>query len=237
MQTNPKYSNAYLRWTMTERIQHWVLAITFSLLVITGFALKYPESWWAWPFAMAGAFDLRGFLHRLAATFYLALSLYHLGYLFFTTRGRAQLRALMLKIQDFIDMKRQVWRNLGKHAPLPQYGHFTYWEKLEYWALAWGTAIMAFTGLILWFENISLKIFPLWILDVSTVIHFYEAILATLAIFIWHFYFVIFNPTVYPVNFSMFNGYITEEGMREEHAGALQEIRQQLAGKKTQHKV
>lgn len=236
MQRNEKYSNAFLRWTFNERLQHWVLAISFILLVITGFALKYPESWWAWPFVVTGAIDLRGFLHRLAATFYLALSIYHLAYLFFTTRGRAKLRALMLKIQDFADMKRQMWRNLGKHAPHPQYGHFTYWEKFEYWALVWGTVIMALTGLILWFENISLRIFPLWIMDVSTVIHFYEAILATLAIFIWHFYFVIFNPTVYPVNFSMFNGYITEEEMLEEHAGELEGIRQQLVDKQDAEK-
>ena len=121
-------------------------------------------------------------------------------------------------------MKRQVRRNLGKNVPLPLYGHFTYWEKFEYWALVWGTVVMALTGLILWFENISLIIVPLWILNVATVIHFYEAILATLAIFIWHFYFVIFNPAVYPVNFSMFNGFITYKEMEEEHAGELQDI-------------
>lgn len=59
MQSNEKYSQAYLRWTVNERTQHWILAISFIVLVFTGFALKYPESWWSWPFLYAGAFDLR----------------------------------------------------------------------------------------------------------------------------------------------------------------------------------
>ncbi|MCA9743615.1 MAG: cytochrome b/b6 domain-containing protein [Deferribacteres bacterium] len=224
MQSNEKYSQAYLRWTVNERTQHWILAISFIVLVFTGFALKYPESWWSWPFLYAGAFDLRGTLHRIAGSAYLALSFYHVWYLLFNERGRAKLQALKLRLQDIFDMKDQILHNLGKSRTVPKYGHFTYWEKFEYWALVWGTLIMAFTGLVLWFENISLQIFPLWFLDVSTVIHFYEAILATLAILVWHFYFVIFNPTVYPVNFSMFNGYITEEEMREEHAAELEEF-------------
>ena len=32
----------YLRMTLNERIQHINLAINFTILVITGFALKYP---------------------------------------------------------------------------------------------------------------------------------------------------------------------------------------------------
>lgn len=233
MQANEKYPQIYLRWTRAERLQHWVLAASFLTLVVTGFALKYPDSWWVWPFDVTGWIDLRGTLHRIAATCYLLLAGYHIGYLSFTRRGRAQFRALMIRLQDLADMKMQILHNLGKPVPVPRYGHFTYWEKLEYWALVWGTFIMALTGLILWFESISLKIFPLWILDVSTVIHFYEAVLASLAILVWHFYFVIFNPNVYPINWSMFNGLITKKEMEEEHAGELEEIEHHLQ----EHKV
>lgn len=217
----------YLRWTLNERIQHWFLAISFILLVFTGFALKYPETWWAWPFVFASnTIDLRSFLHRLAATVTMALGLYHIGYLIFAERGRQQWRALMLRWQDFRDMRQQILHNLGKAPSEPRYGHFTYWEKLEYWALIWGTVVMAVTGLMLWFENISLRFLPLWALDIATVIHFYEAILATFAIIVWHFYFVIFNPNTYPINFSMFNGHLTHEEMEMEHAGELERIRQ-----------
>lgn len=230
---NHNRKQLYLRWTKIERIQHWVLAITFIILVITGFALKYPDSWWTWPFVYAGQkIDLRGITHRIAATFYLALALFHLWYLIFTERGRAQFNAMRIRWQDAIDLRKQIRFNLNKSTERPKFGHFTYWEKAEYWALIWGTIVMAGTGLTLWFENIALKLLPLWVLDLSTVIHLYEAILASLAILVWHFYFVIFNPEVYPVNFSMFDGHITQHEMEEEHAGELEEILQEMGSRK-----
>ena len=65
---------------------------------------------------------------------------------------------------------------------------------------------MTVTGLVLWFENVSLRLLPSWLLDVATAIHFYEAILATLAIVVWHFYWVIFDPEVYPMDLSWWHG-------------------------------
>ncbi len=223
-----KSNTYYLRWTRGERIQHWVLVVSFFMLVLTGFALKYPESWWTWVFSATGSFDLRGLLHRIAATVYTLLSLYHVGYLLFSTRGRAQFQALKLRKRDFLDLRNQMLYNLGKRPAPPKYDHYAYWEKLEYWALVWGTLIMVITGMLLWFENISLRLFPLWVLDVATVIHFYEAVLATAAIVVWHFYFVLFNPAVYPANMSMFYGYITAREMQEEHAAELERMKQHL---------
>ena len=217
----------YVRWSRGERAQHWVLAITFGLLVVTGFALRFPESWWAWPFVLTGSFDLRGFVHRLAATLYIALALYHIGYLLFSPRGRRQLRALRLNRQDLRHLHEQLRRNLGKLASRPRFGHYTYWEKIEYWALIWGTVVMVVTGMLLWFENQSLRVLPLWALDVATVIHYYEAILATLSILVWHFYFVIFDPDIYPLDTSMLSGLISEQKLAEEHPGELAEIRLQ----------
>jgi cytochrome b subunit of formate dehydrogenase len=98
-------------------------------------------------------------------------------------------------------------------------------EKIEYWALVWGTVVMAITGFLLWFENFALKIFPLWMMEVFTVIHLYEAWLATLAIFVWHLYAVVFNPEVYPLNQSMIDGMMSEAEMEREHARELARLR------------
>lgn len=84
-------------------------------------------------------------------------------------------------------------------GPRPDPGFPGYVEKLEYWALLWGTVIMAVTGLLLWFENTTLRVVPLWVLNLLTVIHYYEAVLATSAILVWHIYFVVLDPTVYPL--------------------------------------
>jgi cytochrome b subunit of formate dehydrogenase len=105
----------------------------------------------------------------------------------------------------------------GVRAEGPRFDRFSYIEKVEYWALIWGSAVMITTGLMLWFENLTLRFFPLWAVDLLTLIHYYEAWLATLAILIWHFYFVIFNPDVYPMNWSWITGKISEDMLRREH--------------------
>ena len=197
-----------LRFTVNERRQHAVLAFSFIALAYTGFALKHPTAWWATPLLWKplGA-DLRSLLHRVAAVIFSGLALVHLFYLLFKRRGRVQLR-MMLPIKkdwdEFISRKS------------PGSGHYNYTEKLEYWALIWGTFIMIFTGVILVFENIIMKYFPKWVLDVAVTVHFYEAVLATLAIVIWHGYFTIFDPSHYPMNLSMLNGREQRHDKKEE---------------------
>jgi len=79
-------------------------------------------------------------------------------------------------------------------------------EKIEYWAFVWGTCVMASTGFLLWFNSFALRHFPKWVTDASTVLHYYEAILATLSILIWHMYTVVFDPEVYPMDRSWITG-------------------------------
>ncbi|MGH7597106.1 MAG: formate dehydrogenase subunit gamma, partial [bacterium] len=223
---NNKY---YERWTRVERYQHWILAISFIILAITGFALKYPEAAWVQPLlVLEGSFSLRGWLHRLAALAFVGLGVYHVGYMLFTFRGRMLLKSLAPMRQDWADLKNNFRFLLGKQNAPPEFDHFSYMEKAEYWALVWGTIVMALTGFLLWFENIALKIFPLWMMEIFTVIHLYEAWLATLAIFVWHFYFVIFNPEVYPLNQSMIDGKMSEQEMEREHGRELARLRAEL---------
>ncbi len=68
------------------------------------------------------------------------------------------------------------------------------------------TAVTAITGFVLWFENFTLAWLPGWVPEAATVLHFLEAILAALAIAIWHFYFVIFDPAVYPMDMPWLTG-------------------------------
>jgi len=88
----------------------------------------------------------------------------------------------------------------GLSATKAKIGRFGYAEKMEYWAVVWGTIIMGVTGLMIWFKMDVTKFLPRWAVDVATTIHYYEAILACLAIVVWHFYHVIFDPDVYPLN-------------------------------------
>ena len=88
---------------------------------------------------------------------------------------------------------------------------------------------MGITGVILWFDNTAMGLFSKLGFDISRTIHFYEAILATLAIIVWHFYFVIFNPDVYPMNLSWLTGRMSEKEMLEEHPLELVRLKGEAA--------
>ncbi len=208
--------------------------ISFITLVITGFMLRYPDAFWVVPIRSISpaVFEIRSLLHRIAAVVMVLVSLYHIYYIIFVPRGKELIRDLMPKMQDLKDAIGVAKFNLGMSKVKPMLDRFSYIEKAEYWALIWGTIIMSVTGVILWFDNTFLGLFgKLW-WDVSRSIHFYEAWLATLSIIVWHIYFVIFNPEVYPMNLAWIKGTITELEMLEEHPLELDRIKKQEEEKK-----
>ena len=109
----------------------------------------------------------------------------------------------------------------------PRIARFGYAEKAEYWAVVWGTIIMGLTGLMIWFKLGLFKPLARWWIDVALAVHFYEAVLATLAIVVWHFYHVIFDPDVYPVNFAFYDGHVSEELFKEEHELAYEQLKEE----------
>jgi cytochrome b subunit of formate dehydrogenase len=119
-----------------------------------------------------------------------------------------------------------VGRNLGlRVAPKPA-ERFGYVEKAEYWALVWGTVIMAVTGVVLWAEETALRLMPKWGLDVAVVIHYYEAWLATLAIVVWHLYFTLFRPGNRTQRWTWLTGRLSIEEWREEHPAEYESVRE-----------
>ncbi len=185
------------------------------MLVLTGFALKFPDSWFAVMLAMGE--HLRSVIHRIAAVVLIAVSIYHIFDIALSREGRKLVRDLFPTLDD----ARGAWQNvayyLGLSSRKPDFARFNYAEKAEYWALVWGMIVMAVTGIMLWAKVIVGNRLPRWWLDVATAIHFYEAILATLAIIVWHFYQVFFDPDVYPMNWAWWDGKMTLHHYREEH--------------------
>ncbi|MBF0217376.1 MAG: cytochrome b/b6 domain-containing protein [Candidatus Omnitrophica bacterium] len=206
----------YDRFTLGERMQHIGLAVSFTLLAYTGFALRASDAWWALPFRLINpGFDWRGIAHRILAVIFVVLAVYHAYYLFFTARGRQQLRAMMVKKRDFTDVFFTVLFYFGLRKGKPKYARYSYIEKSEYWALVWGGVIMTVTGSVLMFQDFFMQFLAMWIFDVARTIHFFEAILAVLAIIVWHLYFNIFHPDHYPLNLAMMTGKVSEEDHRE----------------------
>jgi len=218
----------YLRMSVSERLQHAALMFSFFGLVVTGFALKYPDVWWVSPLRDVSPvlFELRGIVHRIAALALVLTSLWHGYYVAFTPRGRQLVRDLWPRWKDLMDAFGMFTYNLGLSRERPRFDRFNYIEKSEYWALVWGTFIMVVTGFILWFDNTFMGLLTKLGWDVARVIHYYEAWLATLAIAVWHIYFVMFSLDVYPINPVFLKGMITEEEMANDHPLELERLEQ-----------
>lgn len=189
------------------RVAHLLVVVCFPILVYTGFALKYPESWWAEPILRwEGELDVRGWVHRAAGVGLIGALVFHFVHLLRSPRARRCITDMRPTLQDWRELKERVQYYLGLRKE-PVHGvKVGYVEKSEYLAFLWGTIIMAATGFLLWFDSFTLRRLPFWVPEVATAIHFYEAILASLAILVWHFYWVIFDPAVYPMDMSWWNG-------------------------------
>lgn len=208
--------NPYMtRMTLHQRWQHLVLLSSFIVLVITGFALKFPDSWFAHTLGMGE--HLRGILHRIAGVLLIGAGIYHVIYLAVAREGRRLLRDIAPRPEDAFDVLGTMRYYLGLSKEKPKFGRFSYAEKAEYWAMVWGTALMGLTGIMLWAKVWVGNLLARWWVDVATAVHFYEAVLATLAILVWHFYQVFFDPDVYPMNWAWWDGKMPVEHYKHEH--------------------
>jgi len=205
-----------------ERLQHAVMALSFITLVWTGFALKYPDQWWARPLLMLeGTRSMRSLIHRVAAAVFMAVTVTHLVSLIVSRRLRRHWLEMLPNRNDPREALSGFAYNLGLGSTPPPRSPHSYIEKAEYWAVVWGAVVMIASGLVLWANNLVMKLLPKLWLDVATSIHFYEAVLATLAIVVWHFYSVIFDPDVYPLNTAFLTGYsVKKDEPSREHARA-----------------
>jgi len=218
------------RMNLSQRIQHLTLLTTFITLVLTGFALKYPGGWLAIMFVNE---HVRSLIHRIAGVTMIAVSLYHVWYLARTPDGRQMLIDMLPDWKDATDARDAMLYYLGKSTQRPLFRRFSYAEKAEYWALVWGTIVMAMTGFMAWFKVLIGAHLPGWWIDVALTIHWYEAVLATLAIIVWHLYGVIFDPDTYPMNWAWYDGKMSIEHYEHEHpldSRALAEIAGEASG-------
>jgi cytochrome b subunit of formate dehydrogenase len=224
--------SALLRLTRNERLQHWVLLVSFTALALSGLPLLAPSH----PIcrilvALCGGPGGRYIVHRVAAVGLLGGSAYHLWYLFFAPRGRQWLRDMLPTKQDVLDVWITVKYFFGLSEERPQFGRFGFPEKFEYGGVVWGTFIMGLTGFVMWFENLSLRYLPKWAWDGGQAIHGWEAILAVSVILLWHMYHTVWKPAVLPMNRAWLDGKMVFELLVEEHPRVYAEIMKEVGEK------
>ena len=216
----------YERFSLTQRIEHIVMLTSFTILAVTGLPQKFPLNGLSQAIVklVGGIENLRG-IHHVAAIVLILVSLYHvliLGYDLYVKRVRM---SMLPTLRDGQNALQAFLYNIGLAKQRPQVGRFGFEEKAEYWALVWGTVIMAITGFFMWNPVATTQLLPGQIIPAAKAAHGAEAILAVLAIIVWHFYGVhlkFFNK-------SMWTGKFTEEELLHEHPLELADIKAGVA--------
>ncbi len=224
MQVTPDGDKTFIRFTSRQRLEHQFLIVTFTTLAITGLLQRYSAILpvgWVVNMVFGGVETLRT-LHHLAAVLFIFESVYHLVQILTTWFVKRERGAMWPQRQDLRDFVQMVKYNLGRATKRPDCDRFNFEEKIEYWALLWGTAVMILTGLIQWFPIQVTLMLPGDIIPVSRAVHGWEAVLAALSVLIWHIYHTVLKEK----NKSIFTGIMTEEEMQETH---LVEYRRILA--------
>lgn len=212
----------YLRFPLVDRIEHWVQVLSFTTLAITGLVQKFPTAGVsAWVVHLLRGIETTRLIHRTAAIIFTLEAVYHLGSAGYRLLVRRVRPSMLPGVGDVGTAFKTLLYNVGLKKVRPPQGRYTFEEKMEYWAVIWGTVIMAVTGYIMWNPLATTRLLPGVIVPAAKAAHGAEAILAVLAILIWHFYTVHLKR----FNKSMFTGYLSEAEMEDEHPLELAELK------------
>jgi formate dehydrogenase gamma subunit len=209
----------FIRFSLSQRIEHALLIASFSMLCVTGLPQAFSDAAWAQGLiSLMGGLDTVRFLHHLFGIMLLFEGVYHVivsAYELLFARSKPT--AMFPRPQDAKDALQQVAHLAGMKVEKPRFGRYDFRHKIEYWSVVWGTLLMGVTGSILLFPIVATSFLPGAFVTASRVAHSYEALLAFLAIALWHLYNTHFSAEAFPLNTSIFTGRISAEKMREEH--------------------
>jgi cytochrome b subunit of formate dehydrogenase len=211
-----KETREFVRFTRHERTTHGIMIISFIALAMTGLTLKFSYTSWAAKLSvLLGGFQTCGYIHRTAAV------------IMFFNFGSHLIGLARKQRKKYVSWKEMIF---GENSMIPgpndlhefiatlkwfvgmgerpNYGRWTYWEKFDYFAVFWGIFVIGSTGLTLWFPVFFTRILPGWFINVATIVHSDEALLATGFIFTVHFFNTHLRPEKFPMDTSIFTGHV-----------------------------
>jgi cytochrome b subunit of formate dehydrogenase len=224
MENTNTQEKQYIRFTRLNRILHAFMIVSFISLALTGMTLKFSYTGWAYTLShIFGGFEFAGYIHRFAATVMFSIFFIHIFELIFNQRKKSGSFAALLSgpntmlptKKDYRDFLGSIKWFIGL-GERPKYGRWTYWEKFDYFAVFWGMVVIGSTGLMLWFPEFFTMFLPGWLLNVATIIHSDEALLATGFIFTVHFFNTHLRPEKFPMDIVIFTGRMTVEELKED---------------------
>ncbi len=213
----------FRRFSVAWRWIHALFAISTMTLILTGTTLLFSHTGWAKAVvAFLGGPQMEGIIHRTAAIIWLSIFLVHLAIAItniwrkrktFEWFGGTSMLPNWKDLQDLRDM----FRWFFGRGPRPAFCHWTYWQKFDYWAPFWGTAVIGSSGIILFAPEATAQILPGWAFNIATLIHAEEALLAAIFLNSVHFFNVHFRPERFPMSTTIFTGAIPIEEFKHDH--------------------
>jgi cytochrome b subunit of formate dehydrogenase len=221
---HPEGRLQYERFTRLNRALHVIMIVSFMSLALTGLTLKFSYTGWARTMSrLLGGFESAGYIHRFAAVMMMGIFVTHIADLY--RRKRTEYRSwkallfgpdtMLFTRRDLRELVASLKWFLGR-GPRPRYGRWTYWEKFDYFAVFWGMMVIGSTGLMLWFPELFTRVIPGWLLNVATIIHSDEALLAVGFIFTVHFFNTHLRPEKFPMDIVVFTGRMPLEEFKED---------------------
>ena len=220
------------RFRTFDRNLHLMVITSFIGLALTGMMLKFSYTEWAQVLShLLGGFEAAGLIHRFCALLTFAYFGLHLYDLRRKRRASGKSWRRFIFDRESTMFNRHDWREFvaslrwffGK-GPRPEYGRWTYWEKFDYFAVCWGVAVIGVTGLLLWFPAFFTHFMPGSMINVATIIHSDEALLAVGFIFTVHFFNTHFRPERFPIDTVVFTGGEPLEKFRRDRPREYQQL-------------
>lgn len=213
------------RFTLAQRIEHLALIISFNVLAFTGLPQKYFYTDWAGRIIqLMGGIERTRVIHRTFAVLLIGQALVHIGAVLAARLAGRERGEMGVSFGDVRGLIGDIGYLLGLRREKPAFGRYDYRQKFEYWAVVWGTVILAVTGLIMWFPEMVTRVLPGVIVPASRVAHGGEALLAILAVIVWHFYNAHFRPDVFPMDPAMWTGEVPLERLRHDHRAEYERL-------------
>ncbi len=222
----------FVRFSRKNRALHACMVISFLSLALTGLTLKFSYTGWAvFLSRVLGGFETAGFVHRTAALIMFGTFVTHLHDLNRQRKeNHASWKSLIFGPGSMVpngqDLKEFIatMKWFIRRGPRPQYGRWTYWEKFDYFAVFWGIFIIGSTGLTLWFPILFTRIIPGSFINVATIIHSDEALLATGFIFTVHFFNTHLRPEKFPMDTTVFTGRMSLAELKRDKPREYEEL-------------
>jgi cytochrome b subunit of formate dehydrogenase len=217
---------SYVRFTLAQRLEHIVLLVSFTTLALTGLPQKFAGNAVAeWAIAFLGGITIVRTIHHAAAIVFTLMAVYHAVVLFYKVYVTRVGMSMVPGLKDVTDAFSLIGYNLGLRKHHPMLPRYSFEEKVEYWAMIWGTVLMALTGFMLWNPIVVTNFLPGVVIPAAKAAHGAEALLAVLAILVWHFY----GVHIKAWNTSMWSGRLSRQRMEEEHGQELAALDSGLA--------